>query len=235
MKSYIHIILLSAIMLLLASCNNGPGEGGRGAIQGHVKLIQHSDDDFLLTVDTVDAAKTDVFIVYGDNPYFGDDAETGYDGFYRFEYLTSGEYTIYSYSTLPSGEKEAVCQTVTVKGNSVTEVPTIYIHGGKAYGTSIVTGKVIAAYYDGNNWLSEGPAYEQRVYIRKKNESTHFDDVRVGADGIYVFQKIQPGDYEVYTFTEDNNSLPTPMIQEVSVTEAGEIIELEDFVIRKNL
>ena len=235
MKNILSITFLSLMAVFFASCNKGPGEGGRGTIQGHVKQVLHSDDDFLLTVDTIDAAKTDVFIVYGDNPYFGDDAETGYDGFYRFEYLTSGEYTIYSYSTLPSGEKEAVSQTVTLKGNSVEEVPTIYIHSGKAYGTSIITGMVIAAYYDGNNWLSEGPAYEQRVYIRKKNETTHFDDVRVGVDGIYVFQKIQPGDYEVYTFTEDNNSLPTPLIQEVSVTEAGKIIELDDFVIRKNL
>ena len=121
MKSYIHIILLSAIMLLLASCNNGPGEGGRGTIQGYVKQIQHSDDDYQLNVDTIDAVKTDVFIVYGDNPYFGDDAETGYDGFYRFEYLTSGEYTVYAYSTLASGEREAVCQTVSVRGGSVVE------------------------------------------------------------------------------------------------------------------
>lgn len=235
MKSYIHIILLSAIMLLLASCNKGPGEGGRGTIQGYVKQIQHSDDDYQLNVDTIDAVKTDVFIVYGDNPYFGDDAETGYDGFYRFEYLTSGEYTVYAYSTLASGEREAVCQTVSVRGGSVVEAPVIYIHSGKAYGTSVIKGKVLAAFYDGGSYLSEGPAYEQRVYIRKKGDVTYFDDVRVGLDGSYAFQKILPGEYEVYTFTEDNNDLLSPMIQEVTVEEAGLVIELPDFVIRKNL
>lgn len=235
MRNILSITLLSIVLMLLSACNNGPGEGGRGTVQGYVKLIQHQDDDFQLAVDTIAASKTDVFIVYGDDEYFGDDLETGSDGFYRFEYLTSGTYTVYAYSTLASGDKEAVCQTVTLKGGSVVNVPTIYIHGGKAYGTSIITGKVMASYYDGNDWLSEGPAYEHRLYIRKKGETTHFDDVRVGADGVYAFQKIQPGNYEVYTFTEDNNGLPTPIIQDVSVEEAGKVIELPDFTIRMNL
>jgi len=44
-----------------------------------------------------------------------------------------------------------------------------------------------------------------------------------------------PGEYEVYTFTEDNNDLQTPIVQEITVEEAGKIVELEDFTIRKNL
>lgn len=234
MNKLLSITMLSMMLMAISACN-GPGEGGRGTVQGFVKLVQHPDDDFSLSCDTVAASKTDVFIVYGDNAYFGDDVETGNDGFYRFEYLTSGNYTVYSYSTLASGDKEAVSQTVTLKSGSVVDVPTIYIHGGKAYGTSIIKGKVIAAYYDGNNWLSEGPAYEQRVYIRKKGDLTHFDDVRSGIDGVYAFQKIMPGEYEVYTFTEDNNDLQTPIVQEITVEEAGKIVELEDFTIRKNL
>ena len=99
----------------------------------------------------------------------------------------------------------------------------------------MIKGKVLAAFYDGGSYLSEGPAYEQRVYIRKKGDVTYFDDVRVGLDGSYAFQKILPGEYEVYTFTEDNNDLLSPMIQEVTVEEAGLVIELPDFVIRKNL
>lgn len=234
MNKILSITLLSMVLMALSSCN-GPGEGGRGTVQGFVKLVQHLDDDFSLSTDTIAASKTDVFIVYGDDVYFGDDVETGSDGFYRFEYLTSGSYTVYAYSTLASGDKEAVCQTVTLKSGSVVEVPTIYIHGGKAYGTSIIKGKVLAAFYNGSSYLSEGPAYEQRVYIRKKGDLTHFDDARTGIDGVYAFQKIQPGEYEVYTFTEDNNDLLSPIIQEVTVEETGQVIELEDFTIRKNL
>ena len=81
------LMTLVAALLLLPSCNKGPGEGGTGTVQGFVKLVHHPDDDFTLTPDTMSAAKTDVFIIYGDDAYFSDDVETGSDGMYRFEYL----------------------------------------------------------------------------------------------------------------------------------------------------
>ena len=78
--------------LIMPSCNKGEGMGGTGTVQGFVKLVHHPDDDYTLTPDTVNAAKTDVFIVYGDENFFGDDIETGADGGYRFEYLRPGNY-----------------------------------------------------------------------------------------------------------------------------------------------
>ena len=72
------------LALLFSACNKGPGEGGTGTVQGFVKLVHHPDDNFQLNVDTMPAAKTDVFIVYGDEAYFGNDVETGSDGMYRF-------------------------------------------------------------------------------------------------------------------------------------------------------
>ena len=102
------LMALLALALLMPSCNKGPGEGGTGTVQGMVKLVHHPDDDYTLTPDTMVAAKTDVFIIYGDEAYFGNDVETNADGLYRFEYLLPGSYTVFSYSTLPSGEKVAV-------------------------------------------------------------------------------------------------------------------------------
>ena len=171
------------LALVMPSCNKGPGEGGTGTIQGYVKLVHHPDDDFTLIPDTMVAAKTDVFIVYGDEAYFGDDAETDPDGMYQFEYLLPGNYTLFAYSTLPSGEKVAVSESVELSRNVVVQVPTIYIHDGKAYGTSIVKGKVHASYYHNGSWRGEGWAYEHRVYIRRVGEELHFDDARVGVDG----------------------------------------------------
>ena len=161
------LFALLAMVFLLPSCNKGPGEGGTGTVQGFVKLVHHPDNDYTLTADTMPAAKTDVFIVYGDEAYFGDDVETSPDGMYRFEYRLPGEYTVYSYSTLPSGEKVAVGETVTLQRGAVCQVPTIYIHDGKAYGTSIVKGRVHAAYYHNGSYRGEGWACEHRVYIRR--------------------------------------------------------------------
>ena len=227
MKKTINFILaIVAMAMLLPSCNKGPGEGGTGMVQGYVKLVHHPDNDYTLTPDTMAAAKTDVFIIYGDEAYYGDDVETGSDGMYQFEYLLPGNYTVFAYSTLPSGEKVAVSKTVDLARGAVVQVPTLYIHDGKAYGTSIVKGRVHASYYHNGSWRGEGWAYEHRVYIRRVSDDIPFDDTRVGPDGYFAFQKLQPGEYEVYTVTQDFNEVPDFVFQTITVDEAGQIYEL---------
>lgn len=235
MKHSIVLILgLAFLMGVSVSCNNREGEGGTGTVQGYVKLIHHPDGNYQLEADTLNAAKTDVFIVYGDEAFYGDDAETNPDGFYQFNYLTPGEYTVFAYSTLPTGEKVPVSETVTLERGKVAEVPTLYVHDGKAYGTSVITGKVWAWYFHNSEWRGEGWAYEHRVYLRKLGELYHQDDVRVGMGGVFAFQKVLPGTYEVITYTQNALEVPSPVIDTVTV-EAGEIFQMEPdttFIVR---
>ena len=221
-----RVILSLLSLLLLASCNLHEGEGGTGTVRGFVKLIHHPDDDYQLTVDTVDAARTDVYIVYGDEDFYGDDVKTNPDGLYQFEYLTPGRYTVFSYSTLPSGERVPVSETVTLERGGVAQVPTIYIHDGKAYGTAIVKGKVWGVYFHNDSYRGEGWAYEHRVYLRRLGESYHLDDTRVGLDGVFAFQKVQPGTYEVITYTQNAQEVPSPIIDTIAV-QADEILVME--------
>lgn len=226
MKTFKSFLILAVTALLLSACNKGPGEGGTGTVQGFVKLVHHPDDDYTLTPDTMVAAKTDVFIIYGDEAYFGNDAETNANGMYRFEYLRPGNYTVFAYSTLPSGEKVAVSETVELQRGTIANVPTLYIHDGKAYGTSVVKGRVHAAYYHNGSYRGEGWACEHRVYIRRVGDDIPFDDTRVGPDGYFAFQKLQPGEYEVYTVTQDFNEVPDFVFQTIMVEEAGQVYEL---------
>lgn len=223
------LMTLLALALILPSCNKGPGEGGTGTLQGYVKLVHHPDDDYTLTPDTMAAAKTDVFIIYGNEVYFGNDVETGADGMYQFEYLRPGNYTVFAYSTLPSGEKVAVYESVNLQHGAVMNVPTLYIHDGKAYGTSIVKGRVHATYYHNGSYRGEAWACEHRVYIRRVGEDIPFDDTRVGPDGYFAFQKLQPGEYEVFTASDDiTTEIPDFVFQTVNVEEAGQIYEIEE-------
>ena len=223
------LMTLLALALILPSCNKGPGEGGTGTLQGYVKLVHHPDDDYTLTPDTMAAAKTDVFIIYGNEVYFGNDVETGADGMYQFEYLRPGDYTVFAYSTLPSGEKVAVYVSVNLQHGAVMNVPTLYIHDGKAYGTSIVKGRVHATYYHNGSYRGEAWACEHRVYIRRVGEDIPFDDTRVGPDGYFAFQKLQPGEYEVFTASDDiTTEIPDFVFQTVNVEEAGQIYEIEE-------
>ena len=229
MKKTTHLLLTLTVMaFLLPSCNKGPGEGGTGTVQGFVKLVHHPDDDYTLTPDTMVAAKTDVFIIYGDEDFFGDDVETNAEGMYQFEYLRPGEYTVFAYSTLPSGEKVAVSVKVELQRGAVAKVPTLYIHDGKAYGTSVVKGRVHATYYHNGSYRGEGWACEHRVYIRRMGEDIPFDDPRVGPDGYFAFQKLQPGTYEVYTVTQDFNEVPDFVFQSIEVEEAEQIYEIPE-------
>ena len=236
LKTFKSFLILAVTALLLSACNKGPGEGGTGTVQGFVKLVHHPDDDYTLTPDTMVAAKTDVFIIYGDEAYFGDDAETNANGMYRFEYLRPGNYTVFAYSTLPSGEKVAVSETVELQRGAIANVPTLYIHDGKAYGTSVVKGRVHAAYYHNGSYRGEGWACEHRVYIRRVGDDIPFDDTRVGPDGYFAFQKLQPGEYEVYTVTQDFNEVPDFVFQTIMVEEAGQVYEfLEQFEVIINV
>lgn len=234
-KKYLNLVVLLFMASLLTACNKGEGEGGTGIIEGNIQLIQHPKDDYALNTDTVAAAKVDVFIVYGNETFYGDDVETDPSGNYRFQYLKKGTYTVFAYSILPSGEKIAVSQTVEIGRSETKTAPTIYIHEGKAYGTSIVKGQIWANYIHNGDARGTGWAYEHRVYIQKVGEPYHFDDVRVGNDGYFYFQELLPGDYEVFTFTEDNNEVPSKISKTITVTEAGQIYDLGLFTVTINV
>ncbi len=227
MRRIITFLLGIALLSLpFVSCNSHEGEGGTGTLQGYVRLVHHPDDDYQLHADTLVAAKTDVFIQYGDDAFYGDDAETDPDGFYQFRFLTPGDYTVFAYSTLNTGERVAVKQRVNLEKGKTVEAPVLYIHDGKAYGTSIVKGKVWAMYFHNSEYRGEDWAYEHRVYLRKLGESYHIDDVRVGLDGVFAFQKVLPGSYEVITYTQDAQEVPSPLIDTITV-EADQIFQME--------
>lgn len=230
MKKIISFFTLLLLLAGISSCNRGEGTGGTGTIEGTAFSVLHPDDNYNLETDTIPAAKTDVFLVYGTSGFYGDDVETDHTGFYQFKYLRPGTYTLYAYSTKPSGERVAVSRTVTVERGKVTTVPDIYIHSGKAYGTSIVKGVVNATYIDKNgNVTGTGPAYEHRMYIQRKSEPYPFDDVRAGIDGVFMFQKIDPGQYIVFTTSVYNeDEVPYIIQKEVTVEEAGTIVEIEE-------
>ena len=222
-------VFAALLIFTLAGCNKGEGVGGSATIQGQVFKVLHPDDDYDLSADTVAAAKQDVFIVYGDDSFVGDDVECGEDGSYRFRYLTAGTYTVYAYSELASGERVAVKRTVEVGRGETVTVPTIYIHSGKAYGTSMIKGWVRATWFDKNgNTLNSDWAYGERVYIQRLGEPYYFDDTRVGLNGLFYFQKLQPDTYVVFTYGEDpsnstNMETPVPVCDTITVEKADTI------------
>ena len=197
---------------LLTSCNTDEGYGGSARIEGRVFVVMHDADNFVidkngnpaaLKADTVVAREADIYIIFGNESYYSERMRTGDEGQYMFKYLNPGNYSVYAYSKRPTGEKIAEKKNVSVKKGETKIVEDIYVHEGKAYGTSAIVGKLKVTYYN-RSCVSEGsfPAAGYRVYIKKEGEITYSDDVRAADDGTFIFQKLLPGKYTVYVPSE---------------------------------
>jgi hypothetical protein len=106
-----NIFLMCAILLMMISCEKGPGEGGTSTIRGKIMTYDLLHNDVVNRLDTVDndgdgdktdgyyTADYDVFIIYGSLESLHDDIyKTSYDGSFHFQYLREGIYTIFIYS-----------------------------------------------------------------------------------------------------------------------------------------
>jgi hypothetical protein len=228
MKIYnYYFLLLFAALFVLVSCNKEEGLGGSSSLEGYVYNVVHQDDSFVFKTDTFPALGKKVYITFGDESNVGDDMDAGLDGYYRFNYLREGNYTVYALSESADGQKHAEMQKVKV-GSGLNAAHSIYIHSGKAYGTAMIKGTIHANYYHNGSWRDEGLGVGVRVYICHAGEDAPFDDVRAGANGIFIFQKLLPGNYIVSVVTEDKNNETVGVVSSgiIEIRETGKIYEI---------
>ncbi|MDR1121878.1 MAG: carboxypeptidase-like regulatory domain-containing protein [Dysgonamonadaceae bacterium] len=224
-------------LLLLSACNKEEGLGGSSSLEGYVYAIEHFDDNFTFQTDTFPSLDTEVFLEFGDDLRVGERVRTGREGYYRFEYLRKGSYTVYALSKFPGDYRQAVAKHVQVNDNT-SRAETIFIHTGDAVESAMIKGSVWIKYYnkgslvrvDGQDSI---PAVEARVFVRYADEETDFDDARVGDKGIFVFQKIRPGKrYTIHVSSEEitnetYKNILLPISKEIEVTEAYKTYPLE--------
>ncbi len=227
-KNFRQVFLFSIFVLLAQGCINDEGEGGTGTVEGFVYRVIHSKDLYVFRADTFPAAKESVYITYGNSPIYGDKMDAGYDGFFRFRFLTKGKYSVFAYSNNADGSKTAVFDTVTIGAGATGRTKNIYIHEGSAYETSFIKGIVRVTYvHKGVVYASNQTGAGIRIFIRKKGNPYQFDEIRAGVDGVFIFQKILPGEYEVYTLTEDaTTEALSEVLQSVTVSKAGEMVTI---------
>jgi hypothetical protein len=229
------LLMLCTAFSVFISCNQDEGFGGSSSVEGYVYNVIHYNDNYSFMTDTVPALGKKVYISFGDDMSVGDNTDAGSDGYYRFDYLRKGSYRIYAYSETDRGIKSPESRTVIV-GSGTTQVPAIYIHSGKTYGTSLIRGYVNVTYYHNGIKQDNGVGTGVRAYIRHAGEDAYFDDIRV-ADGIFVFQKVYPGSYEIAVETQDRwTEKTTLIIQSITVDKTGIIYDLpEIFEVNKSV
>lgn len=235
------ILFLFLSIFFFSSCVTEEGVGGTGSVDGVIYHVIHPDGEYKFTTDTFPAAEMRVYIQYGNDRLYSDDMRAGHDGYFQFKYLTKGTYTVFAYNEYQNGKKEAVTETITIGKGENKSVNDIYIHSGKMYGKYYIKGQVKAKYYKSNGTLvkPETPIIGERVYIRKTGIDQPFDDVRTGLDGNFIFEKITPGDYEIYAVSEISDDRHTEIDPdgrvEITIAENEEenTTEIGTLVIRK--
>lgn len=125
MNLHIRYSLISLVMLgmLSFSCKKDEGIGGTSSIKGKV-IIRQYNTNFTELVEQYYAPDEEVFIIYGDDPVYGDKVTTNYDGTYEFDYLREGNYKIYAYSkdsaNYPSKHPIPVIVNASISGKKET-------------------------------------------------------------------------------------------------------------------
>lgn len=89
--------MMALSVLLFGGCTPDAGLGGMATVTG-VVMVEDWNPTFTSINSVYPAMREDVFLVFGDEPTFGEDVETHFDGTFRFQYLYPGKYTVYAYS-----------------------------------------------------------------------------------------------------------------------------------------
>ena len=229
MKQY-HLFYLLLLSFIFSSCNRDEGFGGSCSIEGYVYNVVHHNKNYSFSKDTIPAAEYRVYILAGENGAILDDIRANDKGMYRIDYLRKGTYPVYACSEYPNGTFRIEMKEVKAH-KGLNKAETIYVHTGKAFGTSIITGSVFATYNHNGEFMDEGKAFGEKVYIKHAGEIAPFDDVDVGDMGIFAFDGILPGDYEIYVLDENKlTEKPTVRMMPCKVIDTEKVYHLDENV-----
>ena len=228
-KLFYYLIISFAITFL--SCKKDPGKGGSSTITGFVKTIEYNKYNKQI-VRTYNANEEDVYIVYGDNDFYGDRVRTDKTGKYKFNYLTKGDYTIYAYSDDLNKHELKTTKEINVKidanGSAVTN-PDISIIKIVDKGNAKISGKLFAYDYNSNLTILKDSFYvaDEYVYIALQGDDTYLARVKTFYDGSFSFSETLPGNYEVYAYSKANTASGVSAIKtDVVITDFNEDIVL---------
>lgn len=105
--------------------------------------------------------------------------------------------------------------------------------GGKA----TVSGKIHAIYVEKGSFdtLEVSALPDERVYIIYGDGSTQDDDTRTSPDGSFKFESLNPGDYNVYCYSESliSPSELTPVYTPVTISKSQDDVSLATIYVVK--
>ena len=211
MKYYVYTFVL---LVALASCKKEEGFGGQTTIKGKITERIY-DESFKIWQREVPATKEDVFLVMGNDSYFGEKLETGNDGTFEVKYLQPGDYSIYYYSedsaTGVSGNKISFVKKFSIsRGQKNVDLGTLVKYSTIKYNKGRITikGIVVEKAYDETykTLQYEETAADEDLYLVVGDGTTFSDRIRTSSDGTFEIKNLQLGTFSVYVYSEDTLS-----------------------------
>ena len=239
------IILLVALGLVLSSCENSEGRGGTGSISGTITEHFFNDDYSALIYERA-AIDEEVFILYGDEYEAGDRTITGITGEFRFDFLYPGIYSIYfrsQDSTKTLDNEWSVTYRVELERGEdaqmgeLVKVTTLDYDDGAAVIKGVV--KKIK-YVDESRWPNLVVEYidfahEHEVYLTFGNHTFYDERVRTQHNGYFEFNKLVPGKYLIFLYSEDVTTVVEHVVleYEVTISEYDQVVDLGEIIIEE--
>lgn len=213
------IIALLCLPLLFDSCKKTEGKGGKYSIEGKI-FAKYYDNDLTVYTGSGYAADVDVFLVYGDEPGYGEKSVTGYDGSYSFKYLRKGKYKLYVYSKDTLGQSPTldvpVVKEIDLSGDVELEDLVIVREEKRDLnsGPYAITGTVMAYDCDASFSSCVGPyaAIDVDVFLTFGNNISYSDRVITGPGGKYQFLDLPNGTYKVYAISKNQFHISNPTL-----------------------
>jgi hypothetical protein len=208
------LVYLFLGLLVIPSCDQAEGFGGKASVQGKVS-VQYYNDDFSLLLGEEPAYDEEVFISFGKNGINGDNTETNYNGDFLFEYLFGGDYQIYIYSidsANPSAGEQPLVFDVSLPSGEAIDLGTLYIQKVKDWdeGNSTIHGQILLINYKNesiwpNFMVVKDTSFAQDVdvYLVYGNHVQYDERIRTMDDGTFTFNTLIKGPYRIFVYSED--------------------------------
>ncbi len=226
-KPWCGVLGLFIFTVLVISCEKPEGPGGKGTIRGQV-MTKTYDQGFRVLQSVYPAADEDVYIKYGGGEMISDDRTTSPDGWFEFQYLSKGDYTVFVYSedstgTSGSGIVPIQREVNLSSNNQVYDLGKIYIYESLDVdqGNATIAGQILQVNYSIDFLYIIDTAYAQEldVYLVYEDDLYYSERVQTLYDGTFAFPDLIKGNYRVFVFADDikGGSEQVPVMKNVSI------------------
>lgn len=204
MRSVVKYFVL--LVVVSTACSKPEGEGGRAKIQGKVFAIDYPSKNSAI-LDTFAAVEEDVYIIYGDKKEICDKVNTNAEGYYAFNYLTPGDYTILVYTRDPEkgDTKFPVERKITVSGKKdEVDVEDLYLYMSDK-GLCSISGRVFAVDFANDEATKPDTTFaaEEDVYLFEKGSDVVLEKKTTGINGAFRFDFLTHKTYSVVTYSRN--------------------------------